>query len=179
MNDLRLNQTIYANSTCYFDGEIVEICKTTLKDATSHSNGKVEIKLGGGHNWGCIPTRSRDNIIANESDIRPFIERKIARKNDTLSQNRIPTNLSEQLEQGKTLLVVEERRDEIILYAFELYQTYNSLLEGKTIEFRQKFCGSGYKSLKLKDLDKLPKNTFNNIDDAIQYMENLIKINLD
>ena len=33
MSDLRLHQTIYADSSCYFSGQIVEIHKTTLVDA--------------------------------------------------------------------------------------------------------------------------------------------------
>ena len=77
MEDLRLHQTIYADSTCYFSGQIVEIHKTTLADAVTDSSGKTHIKLGAGHNWGCIPNRDRNRVIANESDIRPFVEEKI------------------------------------------------------------------------------------------------------
>jgi hypothetical protein len=173
MNDLRLHQTIFANSTCYFNGEILEICKTTLKDAITDSNGDVRIKLGAGHNWGCIPTRERSSIIANESDIRPFIEKRIENKNKFLLGLHTPKILSEQLESGKMLLFVENERNEINLTIFEHDRTYSSLSEGKTIEFRQKHA-FGYRKLKLKELDMLPHNVFNNIEDAIQCLEKMI-----
>lgn len=173
MNDLRLHQTIFANSTCYFNGEILEICKTTLKDAVTDSNGDVRIKLGAGHNWGCIPTRERSSIIANESDIRPFIEKRIENKNKFLLGLHTPKTLSEQLESGKMLLFVENERNEINLTIFEHDRTYSSLSEGKTIEFRQKHA-FGYRTLKLKELDMLPHNVFNNIEDAIQCLEKMI-----
>lgn len=173
MNDLRLHQTIFANSTCYFNGEILEICKTTLKDAITDSNGDVRIKLGAGHNWGCIPTRERSSIIANESDIRPFIEKRIESKNKFLLGLHTPKILSEQLESGKMLLFVENERNEINLTIFEHDRTYSSLSEGKTIEFIQKHA-FGYRKLKLKELDMLPHNVFNNIEDAIKCLEKMI-----
>jgi hypothetical protein len=173
MNDLRLHQTIFANSTCYFNGEILEICKTTLADAITDSNGDVRIKLGAGHNWGCIPTRERSSIIANESDIRPFIEKRIENKNKFLLGLHTPKILSEQLESGKMLLFVENERNEINLTIFEHDRTYSSLSEGKTIEFIQKHA-FGYRKLKLKELDMLPHNVFNNIEDAIKCLEKMI-----
>lgn len=173
MNDLRLHQTIYANSTCYFNGEIVEICKTTLADAVTDSSGKVHIKLGAGHNWGCIPTRERSGIIANESDIRPFIEKRIENKNEFLLGLHTPKDLSEQLKSGKMLLFVENRGNRITLTIFEHDRTYSSLSEGKVIEFRQKWAG-GYRTLKLNDLDSLPHNTFNNIEEAVNCLEKMI-----
>lgn len=173
MNDLKLHQTIYADSTCYFHGEIVEICKTTLADAVTNSDGKLNIKLGSGHNWGCIPSRERDCVIANESDIRPFIERKIENKKKFLLGMYTPKDLNEQLENGKMLLFVENERNKINLTIFEQDKTYSSLSEGKVIEFRQKH-GLGYRTLKLKDLDMLPHNVFNNIEDAIQCLEKMI-----
>jgi len=173
MNDLRLHQTIYADSTCYFNGEIVEICKTTLADAVTNSSGKVHIKLGAGHNWGCIPTRERSGVIANERDIRPFIERKIENKKKFLLGFHTPKDLSEQFKSGKMLLFVENRGNRITLTIFEHDRTYSSLSEGRVIEFRQKHA-FGYRTLKLKELDMLPHNVFNNIEDAIQCLEKMI-----
>ena len=157
MSDLRLHQTIYADSSCYFSGQIVEIHKTTLVDAITNSSGKTHIKLGAGHNWGCIPSRDRNGVIANESDIRPFIEEKIKSKSEFLLTYHTPINLSEQL----TLTI------------FELIGTYSSLSEGKVIEFRQKWAG-GYRTLKLNELDSLPHNTFNNIEEAVNCLEKMI-----
>jgi hypothetical protein len=47
------------------------------------------------------------------------------------------------------------------------------LSEGKVIEFRQKWAG-GYRTLKLNDLDSLPHNTFNNIEEAFNCLEKMI-----
>lgn len=173
MEDLRLHQTIYADSTCYFSGQIVEIHKTTLADAITNSSGKTHIKLGAGHNWGCIPSRDRNRVIANESDIRPFVEEKIKIRNEFLLGLHTPKTLSEQLESGKMLLFVENRGDTITLTIFEHNGTYSSLSEGKVIEFRQKWAG-GYRTLKLNELDSLPHNTFNNIEEAVNCLEKMI-----
>lgn len=173
MEDLRLHQTIYADSTCYFSGEIVEIHKTTLADAITNSSGKTHIKLGAGHNWGCIPNRDRNRVIANESDIRPFVEEKIKSRNEFLLGLHTPKTLSEQLESGKMLLFVENVRNSITLTIFEHNGTYSSLSEGKVIEFRQKWAG-GHRTLKLNDLDSLPHNTFNNIEEAVNCLEKMI-----
>lgn len=173
MNDLRLNQVIFADSSCYFNEEIIQICRTTLVDAITDSYGRVSIKLGGGHNWGCIPSRERASVIANKEDIRPFIERKIARKNKKLSELSTPTNLTEQLEQGKLVLVLEERRGEFSLVPFKLQNTYSSLSEGKVFEFTNK-----YSTLKLRNLDNLPQNVFNNLEDAIKTLEKWIKLDI-
>lgn len=169
MSDLRLHQTIYADSTCYYDGQIVEICKTILLDAITDSNGKTEIYLGAGHNWGCLPSRKRIQIIANKSDIRPFIERKIEDKKIFFLSRQESINLNEQLESGKMLLFVENFRDRITLSIFELNKTYTSLKHGKIMEFDQK-----HKTLKLKDFDNLPHNIFNNIEEAVNCLEKMI-----
>jgi hypothetical protein len=167
MNDLKLNQTIFANSTCYFNGEVIQICKTTLADAITEGNRTV-IKLGGGHNWGCIPTRERHLVIANKKDIRPFISERIERRNKLYLEQK-SLGLTELLESGKILLCVENYRDRVQLTILSHSRTYNSLAEGKIMEFTQE-----YKTLKLRDLNKLPNNIFNNLEKAIQYLENMI-----
>jgi len=152
MNDLKLNQTIFANSTCYFNGEVIQICKTTLADAITEGNRTV-IKLGGGHNWGCIPTRERHFVIANKKDIRPFISERIERRNKSYLEQK-SLGLTELLESGKILLCVENYRDRVQLTILSHSRTYNSLAEGK--------------------INKLPNNIFNNLEKAIQHLENII-----
>jgi hypothetical protein len=126
MKDLKLNQRILADSTWYSRGQVVELCLTTLKDALNTPRG-VEIILGEGHSWGCIPTRDRNRVIANIGDLRGFFDEKISRKE----------GLEQRLKEGKSVLRVYENKHNKTLYVVEFTKQgeVNSLRDGNYIEF--------------------------------------------
>jgi hypothetical protein len=129
MDGLKINQKILADSTCYFsDSQVIELCPTTLIDAVNTQRGIV-IELGGGHNWGACPDRSRDRVVAKAGDIKPFFDMKISRKE----------GLEERLKAGKSLLRVYQNPNNKELYVeeFSFSQKVDSLKDGKYTEFKK------------------------------------------
>lgn len=164
MNSLKLNQRILADSTCYFSsGQIVELCPTTLNDARNTPNG-IRIDLGGGHDWGCIPSRERKSVIAEIGDLREFFDKKISSKE----------GIEQRLKNGKSIIRVYQNGNNTVLYVveFKKHEEVDSLKDGKYVVFRDDRSISS--SVKVIN-GNLPQGFYTNIEDAFNVLERFVK----
>jgi hypothetical protein len=72
MENLKLNQKILVDSSCYFGGQIIELDKTSVYDVI---DGRVTMENN--NNWGACPTRSRNQVVSTEAEAEVFFNKKI------------------------------------------------------------------------------------------------------
>ena len=86
LNELKIGQPIIANSTCYFQGELIDVCLTSIADAYKQDRLGIRIKMAKDHNWGACPTRGLDNVIISQEDIKKLFDKRLEQY---LSKNKL------------------------------------------------------------------------------------------
>jgi hypothetical protein len=168
MKDLKLNQKILTSLTSSSEGDIVTAYQTTLVDAVERY-GELRIVLGEGH-FGCIPDRTRDNIIANKKDIKAYFKKEF--------DNAIKFNLEKRnidvltlVKERKAIFIVEYGSNKYLTIRYLDYMgKVNSLKEGEFNTYGRKGRGEGNFRVKVGETHP---NVFRSEQDAYKQFEKL------
>jgi len=171
MKNLKLNQRILVNSSCYFKEEIFKFEKTRLADASKTEDG-YRVRMTDGH-WGACPTRDKSEVIACEGDIDRIVERFFTAQ---LEKSSLEIGQGK----GKSLLIVEnvnhKSGGQVVVKSVRFVGAEETLREGKSDKYSaETFMGSI--SLKIKD-EVMPYGVFDNIEQAKERLTELLKNSL-
>jgi hypothetical protein len=159
MKDIKLDQNILADSSCYFDKSYMLIVyKTTVKDVVNQK----DIILGGGHDWGACPSRRREDVIAKPNDAENLLMAHIKCRD---LENFIKTK--------KVLFQIDARENGIYVKLFVATERVDSLREGKYILYKS--YQSSYSSFKFAEGSKIPESMATSLEDAVKKLKKAVK----
>jgi hypothetical protein len=115
MTNLKLNQKILVQSSCYFGGQLIELDKTSVYDVI---DGRV--KMENNNNWGACPTRDRKDVISTEEEAEAFFKKKVEMHKDSLNKNK-----------DDVFLVKDDKgRNSVSIFRYRKQEPITSLREG-------------------------------------------------
>ena len=173
MKDLKLNQKILTSLTSSSEGDIVTAYQTTIVDAIereqNYEDGELRIILGEGH-WGCIPDRTRDNIIASNKDIKAYFKQAFDRSMKWNLENK-NVDILTLVKERKAIFIVEYSTNKYLKVRYLDYMgKVKSLKDGEFNTYGRKGCGEGHFRIKVGETHP---NVFRSEEDAYKQFEKL------
>ena len=168
MKDLKINQKILTSLTSSSEGDMVTAYQTTLVDAVE-KHGELRIILGEGH-FGCIPDRTRDNIIASKKDIKAYFKKEFDSSIKWNLENR-KIDVLALVKERKAIFIVEYSTNKYLkVHYLDYMGKFKSLKDGEFNTYGRK--GNGQGNFRIKVGETHP-NVFRSEEDAYKQFEKL------